>query len=320
MPIIQSSYQAPVFLGGAHSATLIGTLMRTVHFKASQSEDLQLRDSRWVELEWNECKEASNCVLLLHGMESSAHSGSVKQIAKYLRRHGISVCRVSLPGCTVKDFPSQGSYHGGDHKLVEEILSHAIEKHPHNRFWILGLSLGGNMALCHASHPSRLADRIAGYLAFSAPLDLQEGVERIENSALGFYHRYFLRSIKAKIRSKRIVRSVQDSYPLGPVRTLREFDGRYTCSLAGARDAESYYSLASSRYYIESVQKPTLILNALNDPFLGEHSYPFALCTKHPYISLETPKLGGHLGFVSLYSKSYMATRALDFITQHSKE
>jgi predicted alpha/beta-fold hydrolase len=48
--------------------------------------------------------------------------------------------------------------------------------------------------------------------------------------------------------------------------------------------------------------KPLFIINALNDPFLGKDCYPVDEATKNPYIFLEMPKSGGHVGFVDFKS------------------
>jgi len=44
-----------------------------------------------------------------------------------------------------------------------------------------------------------------------------------------------------------------------------------------------------------------LILNALDDPFLGDESYPYELAKSNELIFLETPKHGGHIGFIKSF-------------------
>ena len=81
------------------------------------------------------------------------------------------------------------------------------------------------------------------------------------------------------------------------MKNLREFDDKFTAPLHGFEDAEDYYSRCSSKNFVSEITVPTLILNALNDPFLPEESYPYALLEPLENIFFETPKRGGHVGF-----------------------
>ena len=99
------------------------------------------------------------------------------------------------------------------------------------------------------------------------------------------------------------------------IKLIREFDNRYTAPLHGFKDADDFYEKASPLTYIPRIQIPTLIVNALNDPFLGKACYPYDLLKSHPYVFLETPARGGHTGF-SLRDKeeNWMEVRAFEFL------
>ena len=83
-------------------------------------------------------------------------------------------------------------------------------------------------------------------------------------------------------------------------------------------DAEDYYKKHSSKYFISKTQRPTLIVNAMNDPILSPECTPLELAKNHPYLQIELLKEGGHVGF---FKKGHRKTlwseeRALKFITQ----
>lgn len=79
-------------------------------------------------------------------------------------------------------------------------------------------------------------------------------------------------------------------------------------------DADDFYTKASSGSYLEAIQTPTLIVNALNDPFLPEACYPTDLAKEHPHLFLETPKRGGHVGFsLAGTGDNWMERRAFEF-------
>ena len=62
-------------------------------------------------------------------------------------------------------------------------------------------------------------------------------------------------------------------------------------------------------------KNPVLVLNALDDPFLGEGCFPVQLAQNNAFIYLETPKYGGHCAYPMKNSHySYAEIRALEFI------
>ena len=100
------------------------------------------------------------------------------------------------------------------------------------------------------------------------------------------------------------------------VKAIIEFDDRYTAPLHGYQNAIDYYQQCSALYFLDAITLPTLIVNALDDPFLSESCYPVDQLKNHPSVNLETPKQGGHCGF-TLFNQNgvyWSELRALDFI------
>ena len=70
---------------------------------------------------------------------------------------------------------------------------------------------------------------------------------------------------------------------------------------------------------LKAIQKPTLIINALDDTFLSESCYPFEEATNNKKLYLETPNYGGHVGFnTAVYGKDklWSEKRVLEFINE----
>ena len=104
------------------------------------------------------------------------------------------------------------------------------------------------------------------------------------------------------------------------IKTFRDFDNRYTAPLHGFSDADDFYTKASSGPYLSFIQIPALIVNAINDPFLPDACYPRDVAKTHPYVHLETPERGGHVGFsLAGKSKNWMEVRAFEFINSLHK-
>lgn len=87
-------------------------------------------------------------------------------------------------------------------------------------------------------------------------------------------------------------------FRLKRLRTLRDFDHKITAPLNGFASAEDYYAKSSSRYFLKSIQVPTLLLQARDDPFMTAEAIPNRE-ELSPSITLEASERGGHVGFVS---------------------
>ena len=94
-----------------------------------------------------------------------------------------------------------------------------------------------------------------------------------------------------------------------------DFDNRYTAPLHGFKNADDFYYQASGNIYIPEIQIPTLIVNAKNDPLLPASCYPVDLAREHPFVYLEVPEYGGHVGFSLKGQKiNWSERRALEFV------
>jgi predicted alpha/beta-fold hydrolase len=109
---------------------------------------------------------------------------------------------------------------------------------------------------------------------------------------------------------------------LNKVKTLMDFDDQYTAPIHGFKDARDYYAKCSSLFFLKNIKTPVLILNAANDPFLSPECYPVSEVKDHPFVRLEVPDYGGHVGFTMFTSdKLYWSERrALRFMELTDKQ
>jgi predicted alpha/beta-fold hydrolase len=101
------------------------------------------------------------------------------------------------------------------------------------------------------------------------------------------------------------------------MRTFKEFDDVYTGPVHGFLNAEDYWARCSSRRFVSKITIPTLLMSALDDPFLGKECYPVEEAKKSEYFFLELPENGGHVGFVSFNPSGeyWHERRAVSFIS-----
>ena len=57
-------------------------------------------------------------------------------------------------------------------------------------------------------------------------------------------------------------------------------------------------SCKCSGEFLKNIKIPSLIISAVDDPFLPKESYPYEEAHASEYVHLLTPRYGGHVGFV----------------------
>jgi predicted alpha/beta-fold hydrolase len=134
------------------------------------------------------------------------------------------------------------------------------------------------------------------------------------------YTWHFLSSLKPKSLQKEA--SFPGLYDIGKVaraRNLYEFDNIVTAPLHGFKDADDYWTRASSKGDLHRIEVPTLLIHARNDPFLPGRHLPQPQDVS-PSVTLEYPAQGGHVGFVSgpfPGRLDWLPRRALAFFESH---
>ena len=80
-------------------------------------------------------------------------------------------------------------------------------------------------------------------------------------------------------------------------RTFAEFDDAVTAPLHGFANGEDYYDKCSAAGFLDKIEKPTLIDNALDDPFMTPAVIPQSDRLSEA-VTLEIAEYGGHVGFI----------------------
>lgn len=243
----------------------------------------------------------TRALLLIHGLEGSSKSHYAQAIAQYLRARGWVVVVAHFRGCS--GFPNRmaRAYYSGDSEDIAFMLATVRARLPQAQWHTVGVSMGGNALLKYLGEQQQAVDWIQGCVAVSAPLDLLACGEQLSNTFWGryVYSPYFLRSMRAKILAKtHRYPGLIDFIQLNQIRTIREFDDLYTAPMHGYRNAHDYWRSCSAKPLLKDIAVPTLILNALNDPFIPAQTLPTVQdCSQQ--ILLHQPTTGGHVGFTT---------------------
>jgi predicted alpha/beta-fold hydrolase len=174
----------------------------------------------------------------------------------------------------------------------------AIQSRRLGPIFLVGFSLGGNVVLKLAGElaENRLLAAVCG---ISVPLDLAECARALARPANGLYARRFLSRLKARVVRKALSSPQYSVAGLSSVRSIWEFDDRFTGPLFGFGTAENYYRTQSSAVFLESIRIPTLVIQAIDDPMIPFSVYDRPVFLSNPCLELLAVPRGGHLGFIS---------------------
>ena len=321
MPLVaQSRYQSPFYLFNGHLQTIVPSLWRTVEGVAYQRERLELPDGDFLNLDWS-CLPAyrptGSLVVVSHGLEGDASRPYMLGMVRALNRAGFDALAWNYRSCGGEMNRLLRSYHLGDTDDLDVVLRHALATGRYRRVYLVGFSAGGNVTLKYlGENAARVPAEVERAAVFSVPTDLQASSEHIGRPQNQVYMRRFLKSLRQKIRDKAALLPGQvDVEGLDALRNFPQFDDKYTAPMHGFDSAEAYYRHASAGRYLSGIRVPTLLVNALNDPFLPASCYPSEAAAHSPFVFLETPPDGGHVGFAESNGEYYSERRAVEFLT-----
>lgn len=287
---------------GPHGQTLLGRVLRPESDLLVRRERVHTPDSDFLDLELGpEPGPEAPIALVLHGLEGSTRRRYMRVAMEELTGRGMWAVGMNFRSCSGEPNLQPRFYHSGEIGDLEFVLRFLRERHPTRPIGALGFSLGGNVLLRFLGEKGDAArDLLGGAAAVSVPYDLSEGSKLLEGGRMGrLYSRYFLRSLQAKARAKEaLLAGVVDLERILAARTLREFDDAATAPLHGFASAAEYYREASSGPRLPGIRVPTLLLHALDDPFLPAASVPTDAVSESPWLLGAIHPKGGHVGFV----------------------
>ena len=283
-------------------------------------ERLETPDGDFVDLDWHaEAPASGPLLLILHGLEGSSNSHYARGLLREGARLGLRGVVLHFRSCSGEVNRLPRLYHSGDTRDLQWVIEHLGQREAGARIGLAGISLGGNVALKWLGEQGEAAPvAVVGAAAISTPFDLTacaEVLDRGFNRAV--YTVSFLRTMKAKLRAKAHLYDGQiDVAAVLRSRTFTEYDRWFTAPLNGFADERDYWSRASSGPYLERIRRPTLLINAVNDPFLPGARLPVAAVAGSRWLEAAFVPEGGHVGFLDgpLGRSSWAERRALAFL------
>jgi uncharacterized protein len=312
-----SEFRPAWWLPGPHTVTLWGKFGRREPVLPVRWERLDTPDGDFLELAHVDAtqdatgegahpnapaNDTTPRLLILHGLEGGVNSHYVRGLMREALARGWHATLMLFRTCGPTPNTLPRSYHSGETGDPLLAIEHMVAQQPKAPIGAVGVSLGGNV-LCKllGERGDNLPAQLKSAVAVSTPFDLARGSRRISTGLSRIYERAFLRSLLPKAQAKIVRHSELKRLALQQrIRSVWQFDDAFTSQVHGFTDAADYYARSSSLQFLPGIRRPTLLLSAVDDPFLPPSVLDDVrhVAADNPSITLEFPERGGHVGFV----------------------
>lgn len=315
-------YIPPRLFRNGHVQTLVPPIFRQVQGVSYVRERIFTHDRDFLDLDWSRVA-SKRLVIISHGLEGNSTRSYVRAMVKAVNQGGWDGLAWNYRGCSGKPNLKLRSYHNSATDDLARVIDHAAQrggqKGSYSEIALIGFSLGGNLTLVHLGR-DRVDPIVSKAITFSVPCDLAASAAVLALPSNKLYMKRFLILLHQKIKEKmKYFPNELDDSGYGKIKTFKEFDDRYTAPIHGFKDAHDYWEKSASRQFIPEIRLPTLIINAVNDPFLPGECFPVAEVEANKKVTLKMPQSGGHVGFMAFKNGGHYWSeqQAVSFLNNH---
>lgn len=324
--IVASEFEPAAWLRNRHAQTIFPSLPWAWRPRPElRRESLELPDGDITAVDWLVDAEAlpgsAPLLVILHGLEGSAQSSYARMLMSSALQRGWRSCVLHFRDCGDYRNRLPRRYHAGETNDLRYFLNklqaqREAGQHP-APLLAVGYSLGGNVLLKYLGE-SAGETPVSAAVAVCVPLDLHQCAEALNIGFSKNYQRYMLKRMKnAVVRKFDRHTAAFDWQRAMDATTFAEFDDAVTAPLHGFDGKNDYYDRCSAVNYLGNILKPTLIINAIDDPFMTPEVIPGAERLSDE-VTLEVADAGGHVGFISggtpWSPQYYLPGRILSFL------
>ncbi|UYM16588.1 hydrolase [Endozoicomonas euniceicola] len=317
-------------LTGPHLQTIWSPLFRKARLLKRQRERFTTDDNDFIHLDWYGPEQSDNLVVLLHGLTGSSESKYITGLQASLDQQGVQSVCINFRGCSGEPNSLPRGYHSGDSQELRGVLGRLQQEYPNKQLMAVGYSLGGNVLLKYQGEEGSNS-LLTAAVAVSVPFRLDHCARQMNQGASRMYRNRFLSHMHQQMQDKLLffqqqgwsdrARELQQLTSYGYLKTFEAFDHYVTAALHGFRSGNDYYRKASSRFYLEGIASPTLIIHSSDDPFMTPD------CVPQPEeltdsTQLELTHRGGHVGFIGgrpNHLNYWLEQRIPQFLAEHKR-
>uniref|UniRef100_K3WWC1 AB hydrolase-1 domain-containing protein n=1 Tax=Globisporangium ultimum (strain ATCC 200006 / CBS 805.95 / DAOM BR144) TaxID=431595 RepID=K3WWC1_GLOUD len=323
----------PTWWANGHVQIFLTFLVRQARIKYKR-DVLVLEDGGHASLDWalessapdaatrtQKLPDDAPIVVILHGLTGC--SDNMRSLCAEAFKHGYRPVVFNKRGHGgVKLMTPRLQGFGCVKDLTEAIVE--IEKaYPRSKLYGIGLSAGSGLLTSYLGETGGKSRLEAGVM-------ISPGYNTYDLFCLGRIHRLYdvLMTFALKkllLEHKRELQDVIDVFKALRVTSVREFDEHVYMKLNGYADLESYWVDNNPSRAYDNVQRPTLCINALDDPVCTKENIAYNLFEDHPRAMLIETEAGSHCGFFEgdIPRKSWsneVAMRYLDLVREYQSQ
>ena len=304
--LIETTFKPAWWLSNAHLQTIYPALMRKSSVLIGlKRERLITPDNDFIDIDW--CGEGNQpLIILLHGLSGSTQSGYIRGLQQALLSKGFRTVALNFRGCSGELNYSARCYHSGETEDIHFLYQWLREREPETPIGAVGFSLGGNVLLKWLGEQGNQLSLFAA-IAVSVPLVLSICATKLDTGFSKFYRKILLSELKEHVEEKKLhlerlgnfqeAKRIEKLGDISGIESFWQYDDRVVARLHHFKDVHDYYLRSSSRQFLKSIAITTLLIQALDDPFMTEEVLP-NLDELSPTIQLEITQGGGHVGFI----------------------
>ncbi|MFI3157862.1 MAG: hydrolase [Methylococcaceae bacterium] len=304
---IQTTFKAAWWLSNSHLQTIYPALFRNAPKPPDyRRERLTTPDHDFIDVDY--CGTGNQpLIMLIHGLTGSSQSVYIKGLQNALLKQGFRSAAINFRGCSGQSNNRARSYHSGETEDIHFLYQTLRQREAETPLAAVGFSLGGNVLLKWLGEQGKPLNLFAA-VAVSAPLLLDICATKLDNGFAKCYRDMLLKELKTYMRIKQQhlesigqtqeALKIKELGDLSAMSSFWQYDDRVVAKLHGFNDVHDYYRRSSSRQYLKSIEVPTLLIQAVDDPFMTEAVLP-GPDEISPQVQLELTRHGGHVGFIS---------------------
>jgi hypothetical protein len=254
--------------------------------------------------------------ILIHGLTGAEDSLYLLTLGRLLLDRGGRVLRLNLRGAGPSRPLCGEHYYAGRSQDFRALLALLPQDLTRDGLRAVGYSLGGAMLLKYLGEEGATAPLLAA-ATVSAPIDLAVTCRYMMRPRNRLYHNYILDLMKVEATGEGAIVSAAERAAIMDARTVWDYDDFFIAPRYGFASAEDYYERCRPTRFMAAIRVPTLVLSALDDPWIPGALYRDYDWASNPSLTPLLTESGGHVGFHGTGSRQPWSDLAVARFLEH---